>query len=212
MKEIQKEHMKKYSNVTFYFIEYKKIYPRFEIEENTLTINGVESRMGILQKTIDALEIMFELKVEFDYMIRSNISTIIDFSKLENELSKITSSDLLYGSAYFNVLLWLDYPSGIVDSRHYGTKYASGTSIIFNNALTHLFIESKDKLDFSVIDDLSIGLFVNSLPLVTWYKAPGWVVNPTTDKEIQSGIVFRNMSNIRENDVVAMKRIVSLLK
>lgn len=55
MKEIQKEHMKKYSNVTFYFIEYKKIYPRFEIEENTLTINGVESRMGILQKTIDTL-------------------------------------------------------------------------------------------------------------------------------------------------------------
>ena len=68
-----------------YFISYRNQINEIEIEDDILFINGNETMIpGVLSKTITALRYcVHELHIPFNYFIRSNISTWIDFDKSE---------------------------------------------------------------------------------------------------------------------------------
>jgi hypothetical protein len=161
MIQIQKEYIKSYSgnNITFYFYCYKEdLEEEYIIEENMIYIKGVESYVpGILQKTMKAFEITKNM--EYDFLLRSNISTVIDYSKLNEVLHEIPDN-VIYAGGSCRLLTWLDHDYGV--NKVYNIPLVFGTSIILKKEGVDKLIENKFLLDETIIDDVAFGIFFNS--------------------------------------------------
>ena len=86
MYEALSGYYKRFSDVTTYFYKYNEnISDNIEITGDIINIKGRESYIpGILNKTIDTL-LLFKNNGEYekyDYIIRSTISSIVNFSLL----------------------------------------------------------------------------------------------------------------------------------
>jgi len=62
-------------------------------------------------------------------------------------------------AASFVILDWLDFTSGITDNQYRYTKYVFGASIIMSKNSVKFLISKKNDISYSVIDDVSLGLF-----------------------------------------------------
>jgi hypothetical protein len=158
--ELQKEYMKSYkssnNNITFYFYCYKEdLQEECMIEDDMIYIKGTETYVpGILEKTIKVFEITKNM--EYDFLLRSNISTVIDYSKLNDILYKIPD-DVIYAGGSCRLLTWLDPDYGI--HKIYNIPFILGTSIILKREGVHKLINNKNVLSETIIDDVAIGLF-----------------------------------------------------
>jgi hypothetical protein len=160
--ELQKEYMKSYksnnNNITFYFYCYKEdLQEEYMIEDDVIYIKGTETYVpGILEKTIKVLEITKNM--EYDFLLRSNISTVIDYSKLDDILYKIPD-DVIYAGGSCRLLTWLHPEYGI--HKVYNIPFILGTSIILKREGVHKLINNKNVLSETIIDDVALGLFFN---------------------------------------------------
>ena len=160
--ELQKEYMKSYksnnNNITFYFYCYKEdLQEEYMIEDDMIYIKGTETYVpGILEKTIKAFEITKNMK--YDFLLRSNISTVIDYRKLDDILYKIPD-DVIYAGGSCLLHNWLDHDYGI--HKVYNIPFILGTSIILKREGVHKIINNKNVLPETIIDDVSLGLFFN---------------------------------------------------
>ncbi len=124
MYEVLSEYYKGLSDVTTYFYKYNEnISDNIEIIGDIINIKGRESYTpGILNKTIDAF-MLFKNNGEYekyDYIIRSNISSIVNFSLLSEQLE--LNPVEYYGST--NV--------GYIEIDKKNIPFASGTNIIMS--------------------------------------------------------------------------------
>ncbi len=128
---------------TYYYYYDESIKENFQLVNNELKIKGKETFIpGILQKTILAFK-YFENKLDnYDYVIRSNISTIIDFDKI------------------IKILLKNRYDYGCYLFIRPSYKFSSGTSILVNNKLIRFILDSTEKIDYTKIDDVAIGILI----------------------------------------------------
>jgi len=162
MKKLLSNYYKKFNNdVSTYFVKYnnyvKDTYgSNYYIEDDIIYVNGKESFMpGILEKTLVSFKHFNNF--EFDYLIRSNISTIIEFNKL---ISYLENNPIdYYGSGKLVDLQWSGW-NGIRDSKWYGTLFASGTSIIFTKNAINDIVANMNLVRMDIIDDVSLGIFV----------------------------------------------------
>lgn len=212
MKTILTNYLKSVPNLVFYFITLREQVEEYIIDDinNIMYINGHESFIpGILNKTISAIEYCNK-NIDYDYIIRSNISTIIDFSKLN------LNHDFM--SCYPIELQWIDPKAGIHNNNLIGTKFASGTSIIMSKKSILYLLEHKHELDTTVIDDVSIG------DVLSKYKYLEKIGNMSINDENENAICYRNRivnpstndvlvpDNNRDEDVKRMKRIIQKIK
>lgn len=202
------------------------------LKDNILHIKGTESYIpGILEKTIKAFELCRML--EFDYLIRSNISSIINFDLLIKELEKNPVS--FYGGVTRS-LQWEG--GGITDSTWFGTIFAYGTSMIFTKEAVWFILEHKHLIRYDIIDDVAIGILMReykpdiqpqqilqSSPHYSYMTTPcfftynGAGAPYTFDKQglIQyvkdnDIVIYRNKcSNCRKVDEIQMEVIVDVL-
>ena len=139
----------------------------------------------------------------YDYIVRSNISTIINFSLLQNNLR---SNPIQYGGG---ALL-----------THNNIVYASGTSIIIGMPLAKELCKKTDKAQYDLIDDVAIGLLIKEyFPNVTPVSIGHFAVLPNMnggcnlqDLSLSDTIFYRNRSSTDRNiDVQQMKCIVEAL-
>jgi hypothetical protein len=143
---------------TIYYTFSDKITQPYVLEDDILYIYGTETPVpGILDKTIKAFEFIKPQLNQYDYVVRSNISTIINFNLLKKVLIQ---TPIDYGAGILMNLQWLHPEYGVVDQTHWNTNYASGTSIILSNNLMHRILENKDNINYDLIDDVSIGVFI----------------------------------------------------
>lgn len=196
-------------NIKYFFYCYdENIKTDYVINDDIIYIKGKETYLpGIFQKTIRIFEICLQ-KFEFDYIIRSNISTVVDYYHLENYLEKTT---VQYGGAGVADLQWLDPSCGIYDNRYKGTKYIFGTGIILNKYATRLLVTNKNKLKYDVIDDVGIGVFLNSKGIFPQQLVDSYKIKYNYDKPIHKTIFYRNKRSNRNEDVVAMKNITKTI-
>lgn len=194
--------------IKVYFISYRNQVNEIEIENDILFINGNETMIpGVLNKTISALKYCVEhLDIQFDYFIRSNISTWIDYDKfpfwelVHRKLHYTSSSVLrvLYPSVFYKV--------GILNI---GLLYAQGTNIILSHEATLYLLKHSSELDFNTIDDVAIGkIFSNIYPIVnlsTTQYEQGNILS-IIQYEIDNVFTFRYKSDNRYEDVENMKR------
>jgi hypothetical protein len=219
MLKIQRTYCNRFDDVHSYFITYRKTQSNnVEIEHDIIYIKGEETYLGITRKTIDAIEYLLEtLPYKVDYIVRTNMSTVINIPELKTFCNSIQNKNV-YTSGNMNELQWLDESSGIIDNSLFGTKYASGTSIIMSNDIATSLIESKHNIRHDIIDDVSIGVFMNTyLPHVFNEETPQ-AKFITVPYKIDTTIIkndacfYRNRSSKdRENDLKNMKILCDLL-
>ena len=222
MLELQRTYLHSNPNITSYFIQFRTQSEPVEIVNDFIYINGIESRMKITEKTLLSLKYLLETKgFEFDFIIRTNISTLINFTQLFTFLDSIPKFNIYCTGNLLN-LQWIDKTSGITNRKLFGTLYAAGTSIILSPDVANFMIKNIDKFRHDIIDDLSIGVFMKKyLPDVLTnlqnFKASYLITEPKTQINHSINYVFiRNRINTNENkrdeDIINMKTIIKLFQ
>lgn len=207
--------IKKKLNIDYYFYCFDNIDTDYKIDNDILFIKGKETYIpGILDKTIKSIE--YFINKDYDYIIRSNISTPVNFELLFNFLEK-HNFDFCGDTIK---LKWINRKSGIINRKYFGNTFIFGTCIILSrNAYTYL-IDNKDKIDYSIIDDVSIGIILNkqfdTIDIKNYFR-----VNNTTypdtkyysnDRNYNKYIPFyRNKSDDRNIDIKCIKNITENL-
>jgi len=216
MFSIQQKYAHNFNEVDTFFIVMRENQEKLVEEENDIIyVKGKEHVLNVLYKTITALEYLFQ-KNEYDFVIRSNISTIIYIPKLLQYLHSIPTTNIYTTSQFLN-LQWLDPRAGIHNTSLFGTIYASGISITLSNDTVKYLINNKDKLRHDIVDDVSIGLFFKTynptiLKKGSQYMSSELHTNTVTKNiNINDYIFFRNKSNNRMVDIKIMNLIVKKL-
>ncbi len=157
MLELQRKYIHTHRNITSYFVQMTlNIEEDIIIKDDMILVNGNESILNILYKTIKALELLTTLD-QYDYVIRTNISTVSDLNKLYEYCEQAPRKNLYTGGRILE-LNWLG--SGITDETHFGTTFIQGTFIVFSIDLIQKILKDKEKLDYSIVDDVSIGIYI----------------------------------------------------
>jgi len=177
-----------------------------EVIEDIIHVKGTESLLTILKKTVDSMRI---LDGKYDYILRTNISTIVDVFKLFNFLKTVPITNY-YGSSHIQNLQWTHPPSGVYDTSLFGTIYAQGTCIILSSDLVHSLCSS-DNVRHDIVDDVSIGIYINTYhadAMQNLFKYQPTMHHNLNSPNIPDVIFFRNRYNAnRDIDISTMKYI-----
>jgi hypothetical protein len=216
MFSIQQQYVHRFKEIDTFFIVMRENQTNLVEQENDIIyVKGKEHILNVLYKTITALEYLFQ-KNEYDFIIRSNISTIIHIPNLLQYLQMIPTNDVYTSSNFLNIK-WIDHNSGIHNTSLFGTIYASGISITLTKDTTQFLIENKDKLRYDIVDDVSIGLFFKIynptiLKKGQQYMSKELYTNKVTkNTNINHYIFIRNKSSNRIVDIEIMNLIVKKL-
>ena len=211
MLEVQRSYLHSFTNVMSFFIDFRENQTNLiEIEKDMIYVKGKNSYLNITYKTIEALSHVLHLP--FDYVIRSNISTIINIPQLYHYCLQLPKKNVYTGGNLI-LLNHIDIPSGIKDKSLWGMKYIQGTSIIMSKDIAKLMNTNKSSIRYDIIDDVAIGLFIKTFTnIVPIRTASFFQIHPINRSIPTNYIFYRNKSNRREQDIVNMKKIIYLLK
>jgi hypothetical protein len=224
MQKLLSNYYKEFPHVkTIFYCFSPHLLSSYELKDDVLYIHGNETYTpGILDKTILALDYFkHEIQNTHDFVVRSNISTIVNFNVLIPLLD--TNPSLQYSSGKIYILAWMDEKGGVKDETWYGTIFASGTSIILSKWVAQDLINRKDLIRRELIDDLAIGVFIREHRKdinPEWLPHDAFVYVPDVkgDKTELEAIVekgncafFRNHNGNREIDLEQMQVIISLI-
>lgn len=205
--------------VDTFFVEYDPdLDIPFKILNSTIFIKGSESLIpGLLLKTLDAIKIKFF--DSYDYVVRSNLSTVIDFYRLREVLECNNNINYL-GGQILNNTSELQAANGRNDPNLEDVKFAAGTMICLSKILITKIINFENKFNYDLIDDLSIGVLIEKFfPEVTisslklsLFVVNAWGSNDSRDiekliSEIRP-VVYRNKTEDRVIDSKKL-RIIS---
>lgn len=207
-----------------FYPQVKTIYYLFDenvnkptFKDDFLLIPGKETYLpGILEKTIKAIE--YTKDMDYQYLLRSNISTVVNIKMLLNYLTKNPNID--YGGSWELTHIrkgFRDTLNGINDDRYDGLNFISGTGIVISRKAINTLLKNKDKLDYSIIDDVSIGNFFRNNTNIkpsTFNSSINYEEKDLSKEEntIDLNIIFyRNRTLNRENDIKNIKVITDVL-
>ena len=180
------------------------------IEGSHLYIRGTETFLpGILSKTLKALEVIADR--EYDYVVRSNVSTIIDF----DEMHQYLVSD--YSGLGNWPRLHIDLKAGITSeklAKYSAASFISGICVILSRRAVKMLVAGADRvLSYGIIDDVSIGIYFHEQQSAVHCSPPkDWSAVVFNAKHRQQGIVaYRNNSDSRTVDVCRMRVIIAEL-
>jgi hypothetical protein len=143
--DAQRDFWRRYMNssptISCYFIVFDAV-SEITLDGDMLRIPGYESYDGIMKKTLDALD-YFLVRDSYDFIIRTNISSIWDYPKLITHLETLPRAGVYAGSA----------------GGTRGTMtWASGSGMIMTPDICKKLLDARDlALSFQCIDDVDIG-------------------------------------------------------
>lgn len=190
MKKIQENFLKHTcKDINFFFYSYKYFEDKeYEFIDNDLFMNGKEDyKYGILQKTLGAFKIINE-KYEYDYIIRQNISTIVDYKNLIKVIEE---------KHPFN------YGGLIIENR-----FLSGICIIFSKKSIELLIKAYNREYIKGMDDLQIGLYLkkNKIHMTCFYKYIAW----NSETAIKNRYIYRNRNIKYKNRTEDIQNMITI--
>jgi len=199
--------------VEHYFYSYREdLQSDYLIEGNHLYLKGRETYLpGILAKTLGALGVFRDH--EYDYIVRSNVSTVIDFDALRDHLTSTPIGDYS-GLAYWKEVN-IDPQAGVTAAKaamYRGCGFVSGTCIILSRRAVEMLVSDADTiLSYGVIDDVAIGIYFCQQGTQASCP-PDWSKMLFDGTCCRQGIVvYRNNSDSRSIDVCRMGTIVRQL-
>ncbi len=155
--EIYKSHRERwiksfsyYNNAQYFFIKFNnELQTDILIENNYIVFKGSESYIpGILNKTLKAMSLIYEF-YNFDYLIRTNLSSCWQPYLLENALIRTDSVHAVIGI-------------------HNGITFPSGAGIIIPKNKVLFILNNINDFNNNLPDDVEFGLFItrHNIPLI----------------------------------------------
>ena len=117
-----------------------------DVENRTLFVKGDECLIpGILFKTVEAISFfLLQTKDAYDYVWRTNLSSVLHVKGLLAFLNKIDVDKGVYGGY-------------IVKESSTNILFASGAGFLMSRDVALDLVENKDQLRYDLIDDVAIG-------------------------------------------------------
>lgn len=169
-----------------------------------------ENLLGITNKTIKSIEFLIdELNKEYDFVIRTNISTIINYLNLYIVLNEIPKNNI-YTGGKLECLRWLDPPAGINEETNNkynmnGLYYMQGIGIIWSFDVVKKIIENKNKINYNIVDDVTFGLFIRDNLQEIYNNIPyQYYAKVSNSYETDSTFIRLKTIHNRMNDVINM--------
>ena len=217
---IQKKYIHKNCNCESYFIQFKEdMCQDIEIIDDFIYVKGTEHLLKMTEKTIKSLKhLFFTLNKQYDYIVRTNISTIINHHLLISNLEKMSRTNIYIGGNLLN-LQWLDHPLGIFDDKYFGTIFVQGTGIVLSKDVMLDILKNDDKLDYNIADDVGIAVYIkkynnDAFQNMLLYELPILIYDKTHNIDSIANYVFiRNkiFSKNRKIDITNMNNQVQTL-
>jgi len=215
---IQKTYIHKYPNIDVYFVSLNEEQIEDIIIKNDFVfIKGRENYINILFKTIEALEyINNKISKNYDFIVRSNISTIINLDNLYKYLTSISNTNIYTGGT-IETLRWLLQPYEISERKqanrndYYGLKYVQGTGIIMSNDVVQNILKMKQTIEYDMVDDVKLGVIIRDHFPEIYKNIENQVFAKVTYNKFEEDCVFiRNRSCERKMDIHRMRNIVNI--
>jgi hypothetical protein len=121
-----------------------------ELKADTVYLPVEENTQNILEKTILGLEWALN-NSDFDFLIRTNVSTYFPFDLVHKILSGIDPSKIYFGG-------YIDFCDHRMDQVVIRTSYVTGTAILMTRKCVELLVKSDWKSLSGLPDDLAITL------------------------------------------------------
>lgn len=212
MYNLHTKYLKK-KNIMHYFVTWNQTQDNdIVVDDNIIKLKGNESFVpGIMLKTMMALKYLtVDLRLEYDYLLRTNISTVINYDNLANYLDNNVQPEHDFFTFFKNVIKWTDPDAGITDV-HYGTQYAQGTNIFLKRYIVDKLLVDDNLIDYNIIDDVSLGYTMSKLG-VTLHDFGKQLYSTNERYPNSNSIFFRNKrDHNRYEDVNAIKRLYSTI-
>ena len=101
------------------------------------------------------------LKLDYDFMIRTNVSTVINVPQLLKELAPLPRKNISIGGNKMH-LNWICPSYGITDNRYKGRCFIQGTGIIFSKDVCQDIIKNQHKIEKTIVDDISLFMYLGN--------------------------------------------------
>ncbi len=143
--DAQRDFWRRYMNssphIACYFITFSDV-AEIRLDGDTLHLPGTESYEGITKKTLDALD-YFLRRDSYDFIIRTNISSIWDYPKLLTYLQTLPTTNVYAG-----------LPGGTRGQM----SWVSGAGITLTPDVCKKLLDAREfALGFNIIDDVDFG-------------------------------------------------------
>ena len=143
-RQVWLSYMNSNPQIECYFIQYRD--GAQEIEGNTFWLQGKESFPAILNKTLDSLD--YFLKNEYDFIVRSNMSSLWNFNALLKHLETLPHEKVYNG----------------IIGNHKDINFISGSGFIMSPDVARLLLENRQIAEFvNIIDDVDIGYTLDKI-------------------------------------------------
>lgn len=179
---------------------------RFELdrENKTLFVRGDECLIpGILHKTVEALSYFLSLTPTYDYVWRTNLSSVLDFAGLQQYLSSLDKGGGFYGGYIGKAA------SGATESGHLDPIFfASGAGFLMSRDVALYLVENKSLLRWDLIDDVAIGALLEPrFGIVPIDRC--WVQTGSEDLSVTKGVFHFRCESYQHLRTVEFMRYVS---
>jgi len=192
-KAIWETYMKSHPDIECYFIEFNPSVLSPLLTSSTLFLRGRETYPGILDKTFRALD-YFTRRKQYDYVIRTNLSSVWIFPKLMRFL-ETTPRTGLYGGAICNNQPW---------------NFISGAGITFSWDVVQTLLQNRHLSYASkVMDDVDIGFACANLRIPTSFIPR---IDVLSEEDLsKEGFHYRvRFFTDRERELPLMRKILSI--
>lgn len=137
--------------ISTYFITYGSVSEP-TLDGDILVIPGTESYYEITKKTIDSIE-YFLAQESYDFVIRTNISSIWNFQRTLDFLGTLPRTGVYCGTPIHD--FW-NVPH--IAAETVIVNWVSGSGIVFTPDVCQKLIEHRNSaIDFRVVDDVDFG-------------------------------------------------------
>ncbi len=198
--------------VTQLFVVLDVTVHSMRLDGDVLRVPGVETYApGILHKTVEAMK-YYMREAEFDFLVRSNVSTVIDFAALVPVLVEFDATQIVYASTrWFHFIEKIYHRDGIPsEGIREKCTFAAGTNIVLSRPAVEHIVANADGLEMYIPDDVAIG---KELLRVCEPHQITPAEQYCDDKP--GAIVYRNRTDftdfVRTVDILRMRKIVDRL-
>jgi len=192
-----------------------------EVEDDIIFVNQVETYFNILNKTLKAMEYINNvLQLEYDFLIRTNVSTVINIPRLLTELSRIPKKNISIGGNKMQIN-WTCPGYGIDDNRYKGRWFVQGTSIVFSKDVCEDIIKNQHKIEKKIVDDITLFMYLGNFnkeayDSVNKYAISFYECSQKLDElhTIPKDFAFyRNKSeDMRDDDIMRIRFLCNMLQ
>jgi len=167
MLELQKKYIHSHPNIDAYFTTLNNDQlENILVENDIIYIKGQETYFNILFKTIESIDhLINKVQNKYDFVIRSNISTLINLDNLYNYLTKMPNKNIYTGGTK-ETLGWdlaeCEVTGKQVHKRsdYRGLRYIQGTAMILSGDVVEKIINIKDSIEYDIVDDVKLALVI----------------------------------------------------